>query len=93
MRRTGLMLCIYPIDKFYIGRHKSSKKSHEIPIRHRLNVEIFDLLFILHCQKIETFNTNATALDLIYFCLACNMELIFTNFPLFDARTKAENPL
>ena len=36
MRRTGLMLYIYPIDKFYIGRHKSSKKSHEIPIRHRL---------------------------------------------------------
>ena len=30
----GLMLYMYPIDKFYIGRHKSSKKSHEIPIRH-----------------------------------------------------------
>ena len=37
MRRTGLMLYIYPIDKFYIGRHKSSKESHEIPIRHRLS--------------------------------------------------------
>ena len=36
MRRTGLMVYIYPIGKFYIGRHKSSKKSHEIPIRHRL---------------------------------------------------------
>ena len=31
MRRTGLMLCIYPIDKFYIGRHKSSKNRTRFP--------------------------------------------------------------
>ena len=49
MRRTALMLYIYPIDKFYIGRHKSSKKSHEIPIRHGLlDGSIF--LDVLHFQ-------------------------------------------
>ena len=44
MRRTGLMLYIYPIGKFYIGRHKSSKKSHKIPIRHRLHHKLLELL-------------------------------------------------
>ena len=52
--------------------------------------QLFDMLHTKLYQKIEPFNTNGIALDLIYFCLTCNTELMLTNFLSLNACTKAE---